>query len=191
MIVIPASSLRSDFIHIAGMRIIPRSGLVVCWACSAVRRCKSFHPCRLIWKVLHESVHYVELGPTVNALTLKRRKQRLVTQRKKARIFGSANTGHGPGRRPISFFEGVAGVPGRPRPLCRSSRLVERNWGDRNLNFQIAAGSDVQMGSSQPDDSLNVHLSWVRCRDLLRFGRDSQDRLAGQLGRVAIPPELG
>ena len=167
------------------------SGFVVCWACSAVRRCKSFHPCRLIWKVLHESVHYVELGPTVNALTLKRRKQRLVTQRKKARIFGSANTGHGPGRRPISCFEGVAGVPGRPRPLCRSSRLVERNWGDRNLNFQIAAGSDVQMGSSQPDDSLNVHLSWVRCRDLLRFGRDSQDRLAGQLGRVAIPPELG
>jgi transposase len=39
--------------------------------------------CRLIWKVLHEGVHYVELGPTVNALTLKRRKQRLVTQLKK------------------------------------------------------------------------------------------------------------
>jgi transposase len=39
--------------------------------------------CRLIWKVLHEGVHYVELGPTVNGLTLKRRKQRLVTQLKK------------------------------------------------------------------------------------------------------------
>ena len=39
--------------------------------------------CRLIWKVLHEGVRYVERGPTVNALTLKRRKQRLVTQLKK------------------------------------------------------------------------------------------------------------
>jgi transposase len=39
--------------------------------------------CRLIWKVLHEGVHYVERGPTVSALTLKRRKQRLVTQLKK------------------------------------------------------------------------------------------------------------
>src|SRR5262252_8257039 len=35
--------------------------------------------CRLIWKVLHQGVRYVEHGPTVNALTLKRRKQRLVT----------------------------------------------------------------------------------------------------------------
>lgn len=39
--------------------------------------------CRLIWKVLHEGVHYVEYGPMVSALTLKRRKQRLVTQLKK------------------------------------------------------------------------------------------------------------
>jgi len=39
--------------------------------------------CRLIWKLLHEGVRYVEHGPTVNALTLKRRKQRLVTQLKK------------------------------------------------------------------------------------------------------------
>jgi transposase len=39
--------------------------------------------CRLIWKVLHEGVHYVERGPAVSALTLKRRKQRLVTQLKK------------------------------------------------------------------------------------------------------------
>lgn len=28
--------------------------------------------CRLIWKVLHEGVRYVERGPTVSALTLKR-----------------------------------------------------------------------------------------------------------------------
>lgn len=39
--------------------------------------------CRLIWKILHEGVHYVERGPAVTALTLKRRKQRLVTQLKK------------------------------------------------------------------------------------------------------------
>jgi transposase len=39
--------------------------------------------CRLVWKVLHEGVSYIEHGPTVNALTLKRRKQRLVTQLKK------------------------------------------------------------------------------------------------------------
>jgi hypothetical protein len=32
---------------------------------------------------LHEGVRYVEHEPTVNALTLKRRKQRLVTQLKK------------------------------------------------------------------------------------------------------------
>jgi transposase len=36
--------------------------------------------CRLIWKVLHEGVQYVEYGPAVSALTMKRRKQRLVTQ---------------------------------------------------------------------------------------------------------------
>jgi transposase len=39
--------------------------------------------CRLIWKVLHEGIRYVERGPTVSALTLKRRSQRLVTQLKK------------------------------------------------------------------------------------------------------------
>lgn len=38
--------------------------------------------CRLIWRVLHEGVHYVERGPRVSSLTLKRRKQRLVTQLK-------------------------------------------------------------------------------------------------------------
>ena len=40
-------------------------------------------PVSMIWKVLNEAVHYVELGPAVTALTLKRRKQRLVTQLKK------------------------------------------------------------------------------------------------------------
>jgi hypothetical protein len=35
--------------------------------------------CRLIWKVFHEGVRYLEKGSAVTALTLKRRKQRLVT----------------------------------------------------------------------------------------------------------------
>jgi transposase len=39
--------------------------------------------CRLIWKVLHEGVSYVEYGPAPTPLALKRRRQRLVTQLKK------------------------------------------------------------------------------------------------------------
>jgi len=39
--------------------------------------------CRLIWKVLHEGVSYIEHGPTPTPLALKRRRQRLVTQLKK------------------------------------------------------------------------------------------------------------
>jgi transposase len=39
--------------------------------------------CRLIWKILHDGVRYIEQGPVVDALTLKRRRQRLVTQLKK------------------------------------------------------------------------------------------------------------
>jgi transposase len=39
--------------------------------------------CRLIWKVLHEGVHYVERGPAPSPITLKRRRQRLVIQLKK------------------------------------------------------------------------------------------------------------
>jgi transposase len=36
--------------------------------------------CRLIWKVLHEGVRYVEYGAAPTPLLLKRRRQRLVTQ---------------------------------------------------------------------------------------------------------------
>jgi transposase len=36
--------------------------------------------CRLIWKVLHDNVHYVEHGLAPSPLALKRRRQRLVTQ---------------------------------------------------------------------------------------------------------------
>jgi transposase len=36
--------------------------------------------CRLIWKVLHDGVHYVEYGLAPSPIALKRRRQRLVTQ---------------------------------------------------------------------------------------------------------------
>ena len=36
--------------------------------------------CRLIWKVLHDKVHYVEHGLAPTPIALKRRRQRLVTQ---------------------------------------------------------------------------------------------------------------
>src|ERR1700730_4509589 len=39
--------------------------------------------CRLIWKILHEGVTYMEYGPTPTPLALKRRRQRLVTQLKR------------------------------------------------------------------------------------------------------------
>jgi transposase len=39
--------------------------------------------CRLIWKVLHDGVRYVEHGLTVAPITLKRRRQRLVTELRK------------------------------------------------------------------------------------------------------------
>ena len=39
--------------------------------------------CRLIWKILHEGVSYVEYGPAPTPLALKRRRQRLVTQLRK------------------------------------------------------------------------------------------------------------
>lgn len=39
--------------------------------------------CRLIWKVLHDGVTYVEYGPAPTPIALKRRRQRLVTQLKK------------------------------------------------------------------------------------------------------------
>ena len=36
--------------------------------------------CRLIWKVLHEGIRYIERGVSVSAITLKRRRQRLVAE---------------------------------------------------------------------------------------------------------------
>ncbi|HYP15488.1 MAG TPA: hypothetical protein VEQ63_16280, partial [Bryobacteraceae bacterium] len=36
--------------------------------------------CRLIWKVLHQEIRYVELGVTPNPLALKRRSQKLVAE---------------------------------------------------------------------------------------------------------------
>jgi len=68
---------RDCYLQILFQRLSPRLGYAkAVWAIA-------HRLCRLIWKVLHEGVHYVERGPAVNALTLKRRKQRLVTQLKK------------------------------------------------------------------------------------------------------------
>ena len=39
--------------------------------------------CRLIWKVLHDNVHYVEHSLAPSPIALKRRRQRLVTQLRK------------------------------------------------------------------------------------------------------------
>ena len=65
------------YLQILFKRLSPRLGYAkAVWAIA-------HRLCRLIWKVLHEGVHYVERGPTVSALTLKRRKQRLVMQLKK------------------------------------------------------------------------------------------------------------
>lgn len=68
---------RDCYLQILFQRLSPRLGYAkAVWAIA-------HRLCRLIWKVLHEGVHYVERGPAVSALTLKRRKQRLVTQLKK------------------------------------------------------------------------------------------------------------
>ena len=65
---------RDCYLQIVFKRLSPRLGYAkAVWAIA-------HRLCRLIWKVLHEGVQYVEYGPAVSALTLKRRKQRLVTQ---------------------------------------------------------------------------------------------------------------
>jgi hypothetical protein len=69
-----AERKRDCYLQILFKRLSPRLGYAkAVWAIA-------HRPCRLIWKVLRERVRYVEHGPTVSALTLKRRKQRLVTQ---------------------------------------------------------------------------------------------------------------
>ena len=68
---------RDGYRQILFQRLSPRLGYAkAVWAIA-------HRLCRLLWKVLHEGVEYVERGPAVSALTLKRRKQRLVTQLKK------------------------------------------------------------------------------------------------------------
>jgi hypothetical protein len=65
---------RDWFLQIVFKRFSPRLGHPkAVWAIA-------HRLCRLICKVLHEAVQYVECGPVVSALTLKRRKQRLATQ---------------------------------------------------------------------------------------------------------------
>ena len=69
---------RDCYLQILFQRLAPRLGYAkAVWAIA-------HRLCRLIWKVLRENTHYVEYGPAVSAaLTLKRRKQRLVMQLKK------------------------------------------------------------------------------------------------------------
>ena len=67
----------NSYLQILFKRLSPRLGYAkAVWAVA-------HRLCLLIWKVLHEGVSYVERGPSVSALTLKRRKQRLITQLKK------------------------------------------------------------------------------------------------------------
>lgn len=68
---------RNCYLQVLFQRLSPRLGYAkAVWAIA-------HRLCRLIWKVLHDGVRYVERGTAVSALTLKRRKQRLVTQLKK------------------------------------------------------------------------------------------------------------
>ena len=98
--------------------------------------------CQLIWKVLHEGARYVERGPTVNALTLKRRKQKACNSVEEARILGSANADHGLGNRPVGFFEGVAGESRCLLPLCRlEALLATETRSTENACLSSASGS--------------------------------------------------
>ncbi len=80
---------RDCYLHVLFKRLSPRLGYAkAVWAIA-------HRLCRLIWKVLHEGVQYVERGPAVSALTLKRRKQRLVTPTEEAGILSSVEGDHG------------------------------------------------------------------------------------------------
>ena len=72
-----AVSKEDSHLQIVFRRLFPRLGYAkAVWAIA-------HRLCRLIWKVLHEGVHYVERGPAPSPITLKRRRQRLVMQLKK------------------------------------------------------------------------------------------------------------
>jgi hypothetical protein len=68
---------RDGYLQIVFKRLSPRLGYAkAAWAIA-------HRFCRWNWKVLHEAAHYVEYGPAVSALALKRRKQKLLTQQAK------------------------------------------------------------------------------------------------------------
>lgn len=68
---------QDSYMQIVFNRLCPRMGYAkAVWAIA-------HRLCRLIWKILHHGIRYVEHGPAVSAITLKRRRQRLVTQLKK------------------------------------------------------------------------------------------------------------
>ena len=61
---------RDCYLQVLFKRLSPRLGYAkAVWAIA-------HRLCRLIWKVLHEGIQYVERGPAVSALSLKRRKQK-------------------------------------------------------------------------------------------------------------------
>jgi transposase len=68
---------RDSHLQVVFNRLCPRLGYAkAVWAIA-------HRLCRLIWKVLHDGVRYIEQGPAIDAITLKRRRQRLVTQLKR------------------------------------------------------------------------------------------------------------
>jgi hypothetical protein len=57
-------------------------------------------------------------------------------------------------------------------------------------NFTLLhKGRAIGIGFKQTDALGNIHLFWIKRRDLLRLGRDWQRRLSEALQRIAIPPE--
>jgi transposase len=72
-----AVNKRDSHLQVVFNRLCPRLGYAkAVWAIA-------HRLCRLIWKVLHDGVRYIEQGPAIDAITLKRRRQRLVTQLKR------------------------------------------------------------------------------------------------------------
>ena len=68
---------QGSHLQIVFQRLLPRLGYnKAIWAIA-------HRLCRLIWKILHDGVHYVEYGIAATPVTLKRRRQRLVTQLRK------------------------------------------------------------------------------------------------------------
>jgi len=67
---------------------------------------------------------------------------------------------------------------------------LEELYGFPDGNFALFhCGRQIGIGFKKTDGDGNVRLSWIKRRDLTRFGHDWQDRVIDALRRVAIPPE--